>query len=196
LGRAQGMPRHAAAMEDPIEPAGRRLRFLALAVLAGLVCVPLLAQASPYTVVLGTDVLIAVLFAASLHFIAGPGGMHSFGHAAYFGLGCYGAGLLLKLAGLPMLAAIAAAPLVAAVGAALFGWFSVRLSGVYLAMLTLAFAQIVWAIVFQWEALTGGSNGVLGLWPTPPLNVAWIYYLFVLALTAAGVLLLRRFVFA
>ncbi|TMH71586.1 MAG: ABC transporter permease [Betaproteobacteria bacterium] len=196
LGRAQGMPRHAAAIQDPIEPAGRRARLLALAVLAALLCVPLLAKASPYTLVLGIDVLIAVLFAASLHFIAGPGGMHSFGHAAYFGLGCYGAGLLLKLAGFPMAGAIAAAPLVAALGAAIFGWFAVRLSGVYLAMLTLAFAQIVWAIVFQWEALTGGSNGVLGIWPTAPFNSAWVYYLLVLALTLAGVLAMRRILFS
>src|SRR5438270_4372065 len=145
---------------------------------------------------LGTDVLIAVLFAASLHFIAGPGGMHSFGHAAYFGLGCYGAGLLLKLAGFPMLAAIAAAPFVAAAGAALFGWFAVRLSGVYLAMLTLAFAQIVWAIVFQWEALTGGSNGILGIWPTPPFDDRAALFWLSAALTVFGVLLLRKFLFA
>ena len=71
-----------------------------------------------------------------------------------------------------------------------------RLSGVYLAMLTLAFAQIVWAIVFQWEGLTGGSNGVLGIWPTPPFNSAWIYYLLVLGLTVLGVLLMRRILFA
>ena len=195
LGRAQAMPRHTAAIENPIAPAGRGLRLFALAVLIVLLSLPLLAR-SPYTVVLGTDVLIAVLFAASLHFIAGPGGMHSFAHAAYFGLGCYGAGLLLKLAGLPMVGAIAAAPLVAAAGAALFGWFAVRLSGVYLAMLTLAFAQIVWAVVFQWEALTGGSNGVLGIWPSAPFNKEWAYYLLVLALTVGGVLLMRRVLFA
>jgi branched-chain amino acid transport system permease protein len=195
LGRAQAMPRHTAAIENPIEPASRGLRLFALAVLIALACLPFLSR-SPYTVVLGTDVLIAVLFAASLHFIAGPGGMHSFGHAAYFGLGCYGAGLLLKLAGLPMAGAIAAAPLVAAAGAALFGWFAVRLSGVYLAMLTLAFAQIVWAVVFQWEALTGGSNGVLGIWPSAPFNHEWAYYLLALALSVGGVLLMRRMLFA
>jgi branched-chain amino acid transport system permease protein len=196
LGRAQGMPRHAAAIEDPLKPAGRALKIFSIVVLAALLSVPLLAKASPYTLVLGTDVLIAVLFAASLHFIMGPGGMHSFGHAAYFGLGCYGAGLLLKLAGFPMAGAIAAAPLAAALGAAIFGWFAVRLSGVYLAMLTLAFAQIVWAIVFQWETLTGGSNGVLGIWPTAPFNSAWVYYLLVLALTVAGVLAMRRILFS
>jgi branched-chain amino acid transport system permease protein len=196
LGRPQGISRHAAAIEDPIAPAGKGLKAFAALVLLVLLLVPFVSKISPYTIVLGTDVLIAVLFAASLHFIAGPGGMHSFGHAAYFGLGCYGAGLLLKLAGVPMLGAIALAPLVAAAGAALFGWFSVRLSGVYLAMLTLAFAQIVWAIVFQWEKLTGGSNGVLGLWPSAPFNTGWVYYLLVLGLTVAGVLLLRRFLFS
>ena len=121
---------------------------------------------------LGIDVLIAVLFATSLHFIMGPGGMHSFGHAAYFGLGAYGAALLVKSLRLPMGLALAVAPLVAAAGALLFGWFAVRLSGVYLAMLTLAFAQIVWAIVFQWENVTGGINGVVGVWPTAAVRHA------------------------
>jgi ABC-type branched-subunit amino acid transport system permease subunit len=72
----------------------------------------------------------------------------------------------------------------------------VRLSGVYLAMLTLAFAQIVWSIVFQWENLTGGSNGVVGIWPTAPFDTAATYYLLVLALAVAGVLLLRRMLFS
>ena len=89
-----------------------------------------------------------------------------------------------------------AAPLVALAGALLFGWFAVRLSGVYLAMLTLAFAQIVWALVFQWEALTGGSNGVIGVWPPPPFDKAWVYFLLSLVLAVIGVLMLRRFLFA
>ena len=161
-----------------------------------LAALPLAGKSLPYGMVLGVDVLIAVLFAASLHFIMGPGGMHSFGHAAYFGLGAYGAALALKLGGAPMPAALVAGPLVAAVGGVLFGWFSVRLSGVYLAMLTLAFAQIVWSIVFQWEQVTGGSNGVNGVWPSPPLDRGWAYYLLALACTAAGVLLLRRILFA
>ena len=83
----------------------------------------------------------------------GPAGMVSFGHAAYFGLGAYAAGLLLKRGGLPMEAALVLAPLVAGAFAVVYGWFCVRLSGVYLAMLTLAFAQISWSIVFQWDSL-------------------------------------------
>ena len=196
LGRAQGAVRSVAEPEDPIRPASPLLKVLGAAVLAILLCLPLLAQSSPYVLILGIDVLIAVIFATSLHFIAGPGGMHSFGHAAYFGLGAYGAALLVKWLAVPMGLALAAAPLVALAGALLFGWFAVRLSGVYLAMLTLAFAQIVWAAVFQWEELTGGSNGVIGVWPPPPFDRAWVYFLLTLVLAVIGVLLLRRFLFA
>jgi branched-chain amino acid transport system permease protein len=196
LGRAQGAVRSIAEPEDPIRPATPMLKALAAVVLALLLFLPLLAQGSPYLLVLGIDVLIAVIFATSLHFIMGPGGMHSFGHAAYFGLGAYGAALLVKWLAAPMGVALAAAPLVALAGALLFGWFAVRLSGVYLAMLTLAFAQIVWAAVFQWEDLTGGSNGVIGVWPPRPFDSASVYFLLTLALAVIGVLLLRRFLFA
>jgi branched-chain amino acid transport system permease protein len=137
-----------------------------------------------------------VLFATSLHFIMGPGGMHSFGHAAYFGLGAYAAALLAKWLAAPMLVSLAAAPVAAFLGALLFGWFAVRLSGVYLAMLTLAFAQIVWAAVFQWEGLTGGSNGVVGVWPAAPFDTRGGYFLLTAAFAVAGVMLLRRFLFA
>jgi ABC-type branched-subunit amino acid transport system permease subunit len=195
-GRAQAQVRSIAEPEDPIRPATPALKALGLAVLALLLCLPLLAQSSPYLLILGIDVLIAVIFAASLHFIMGPGGMHSFGHAAYFGLGAYGAALLVKWLSLPMGWALAAAPLAALAGALLFGWFAVRLSGVYLAMLTLAFAQIVWAAVFQWEAFTGGSNGVIGVWPPPPFDRSWVYFLLTLVLAVIAVLLLRRFLFA
>jgi branched-chain amino acid transport system permease protein len=196
LGRAQGMVRSVAEPEHPIRPASPLLKILGAAVLTGLLCLPLLAQTSPYALILGIDVLIAVIFATSLHFIAGPGGMHSFGHAAYFGLGAYGAALLVKWLAVPMGVGLAAAPVVALAGALLFGWFAVRLSGVYLAMLTLAFAQIVWAAVFQWEGLTGGSNGVIGVWPPPPFDKSWVYFLLTLILAVIAVLLLRRFLFA
>ncbi len=196
LGREQANVRSVADPEEPIRPATPPLKIAGLVLLVVLACLPLLAKSSPYTLVLGVDVLIAILFAASLHFIMGPGGMHSFGHAAYFGLGAYGAALLVKWLAAPMGLALAAAPVVALFGALLFGWFAVRLSGVYLAMLTLAFAQIVWAAVFQWEALTGGSNGVIGVWPTAPFDNNTTYYWLALALTVVGVLLLRRILFA
>ncbi|MBV9558272.1 MAG: ABC transporter permease [Pseudolabrys sp.] len=196
MGKPQGVVRSVADPEEPIRPATSAVRTLGVITLALLLAMPIIGQSSPYLLILGIDVMIAVLFATSLHFIAGPGGMHSFGHAAYFGLGAYGAALLVKWLAAPMGVAIAFAPFAALLGALLFGWFAVRLSGVYLAMLTLAFAQIVWALVFQWEFLTGGSNGVIGVWPPPPFDHASVYFLLTVLLAIAAVLLLRRFLFA
>jgi branched-chain amino acid transport system permease protein len=177
-------------------PAEPPLRFgpveRAACVAALLLLTALPAVSGEYTLVLLTDILVFALFAASLHFIMGPGGMMSFGHAAYFGLGAYGAGLLALRAGLPMELALAAAPLVAALGAVVFGWFSVRLSGVYMAMLTLAFAQIAWSVVFQWDAVTGGSNGLVGVWPARWLASKTAYFYLALALCAGGIALLWR----
>jgi branched-chain amino acid transport system permease protein len=196
LGRAQIAVRSISEPEPPLCPATAGFKIFAAVVLIITAALPLLARSSPYTLVLGVDVLVAVLFATSLHFIMGPGGMHSFGHAAYFGLGAYGAGLATKWFALPMPAALMIAPLAAAVGALVFGWFSVRLSGVYLAMLTLAFAQIVWSIVFQWQDITGGSNGILGIWPIAPFDRLSVFFLLTLTVVIAGVVVLRRILFA
>ena len=196
LGKPAATVRNAAEIEPPLVSAPRALKLFALIVFLLLLAVPLVEAQFPYTVVLLIDVLIAVLFAASLHFIMGPGGMHSFGHAAYFGLGAYGAALFFKAFGLPMELSLLLAPLIAGLGALLFGWFSVRLSGVYLAMLTLAFAQIVWSVVFQWDEFTGGSNGIVGIWPASWLSPKWVYYYLTLAATVGGVLLLRKILFS
>jgi branched-chain amino acid transport system permease protein len=167
-------------------------RKLLLAGVLGLALVP--AFSGGYALVLLTDVLVFALFAVSLHFLLGPGGMVSFGHAAYFGLGAYAAALLVLRAGLPMELALVVGPLAAAAGAALFGWFCVRLSGIYLAMLTLAFAQIVWSIAFQWDGVTGGSNGLVGLWPASWLGSRGAYYGATLMLCALGIAALWRIV--
>lgn len=196
LGRAQGPSRNSAPPEAPLRLADRRTVAAASLLFVLLLLLPALTTHFPYALVLCIDLLVAALFAASLHFIMGPGGMHSFGHAAYFGLGAYGAALLLKRAGLPMELALAAAPLAAAAGAFIFGWFSVRLSGVYLAMLTLAFAQIVWSVGFQWDEVTGGSNGLIGIWPAAWLSDKRAYYFLTLLLVAAAVLALRRILFS
>jgi branched-chain amino acid transport system permease protein len=196
LGKAQAPSRHASAAEAPLHLAGRRELLAGGALLAVLVLLPLLTAGSPYVTVLAIDLLVAALFAASLHFIMGPGGMHSFGHAAYFGLAAYGAALLVRKAGAPMELALVLAPLVAAAFATLFGWFSVRLSGVYLAMLTLAFSQIAWAIVYQWDSVTGGSNGITGVWPAPWLADKRAYYYFALAFVVVGAWALRRVLFS
>jgi len=196
LGGIMVSPRAVGGTDPPLRPASKLFKTGAAALLVALASLAGAHASSPYALVLGTDVLIAIIFAASLHVIMGPGGMHSFGHAAYFGLGAYGAALLVKLLQIPMLGALLAAPIAAGVGAMLFGWFAVRLSGIYLAMLTLAFAQIVWSIVFQWQDLTGGSNGVLGIWPSPPFDAPWRFYLLALAVAAIVIVALRTMVFS
>ena len=194
LGRMPAQSRGAGAVEPPLLLPSRGL-LAALAALAfGLALVP--AVQTGYTLVLLTDILLFALFAVSLHFIMGPGGLHSFGHAAYFGLGAYGAGLLVHKGGVPMEAALLAAPWLAALGALVFGWFCVRLSGVYLAMLTLAFAQIAWSVIFQWDAFTGGSNGIVGIWPAAWLSSKTAYYYLTLVACLGGIALLWRVLYA
>ncbi len=196
MGKAQAAARAMGEAEMPIRPSDK-LFMTGVAVLAlALLVLPPVTTESPYVVVLMIDLLIAALFAASLHFIMGPAGMHSFGHAAYFGLGAYAAALVVRKLGLPMETALVLAPVVAAIGALIVGWFSVRLSGVYLAMLTLAFAQIVWASVYQWDDFTGGSNGMTGVWPAEWLSDKSAYYYLTLALVAASLWALRRMLFS
>jgi branched-chain amino acid transport system permease protein len=158
---------------------GRREMLVAGLVVAALIVLPFVRD--EYAVVLATDIVIAALFAASLQFLLATGGMTSFGHAAYFGVGAFAAAIAVKH-GWPMLAALALAPAAALFAALVFGWFCVRLAGVYLAMLTLAFAQIVWSIAWQWDGVTGGSNGLVGIWPSPWLSTRTGFYWFTLAL--------------
>jgi len=196
LGRPQAASRNPADIEAPLRPARPALRLAAWLLVVLLLALPLAGQSFPYAVTLSIDLLIAALFATSLHFIMGPAGMHSFGHAAYFGLGAYGAALFFKALAMPMEGSLLAAPLVAGLGALLFGWFCVRLSGVYLAMLTLAFSQIVWSIVYQSDELTGGSNGIVGIWPSAWLAGRGAYFYLTLVLCAGCIWLMRRILFS
>ena len=192
MGRPQAAVRAPADAPRPPVRRGRAWRVAGATLLLGLLAWPVATAASPYLTVLAIDLLTAALFAASLHFIMGPAGMASFGHAAYFGLGAYAAALLAHWLHLPMAWTLAVSPWVSAAAALMFGWFCVRLSGVYLAMLTLAFAQIVWSIVFQWDSVTGGSNGLTGIWPAPWLSDKTAFYLLTLGLVAGSVILMRR----
>jgi len=171
------------------------------AVIAVIVSAALPLVAGDYALNVGAEIAIFVIFAASLHFLMSAGGLASFGHAAYFGLGAYGVAFLAKLVGLPMIASLLLGPLLGLLGAALFGFFAVQLSGVYFAMLTLAFAQIVWSIAFQWVALTGGDNGILGVWPerwaASPARFYWLsLFIAVLAVAALRIAVFSPFGFA
>ncbi|MFQ5520542.1 MAG: branched-chain amino acid ABC transporter permease, partial [Candidatus Methylomirabilia bacterium] len=139
---------------------------------------------SSFYVSLATEILILALFASSLNLLTGYGGMVMFGHAAYFGIAAYALALLVKKADTPELLALLICPLVSAAAAAVFGFFCVRLTRVYFAMLTLAFAQIAYTVVFQWYSFTGGDNGIPGVWSSGiiPSSVAspMGYYYFTL----------------
>jgi len=163
-------------------------RAWVVAVLAALVVIPPVLPTFHVWVLV--EILAFALFAASLHLLMGTGGMVSFGHAAAFGLGAYGAALAMKLGAMSMPAAFVAGPIVAAVVTLVIGFFCVRLSSIYFAMLTLAFAQIGYAIVHQWYDVTGGDNGLLGVWPAPWLASPVRYYYLALVACAGGIALL------
>jgi len=179
------LPEQRALVVDP----GAREAAIAAGLALAFLALPMLSD--EYARILATDILIATLFAASLRFLMGPGGLASFGHAAYFGVGAYAAALAAKH-GAPFAASLVAAPAAALVAAIAFGWFCVRLSGVYLAMLTLAFAQITWSVAFQWDAVTGGSNGIVGVWPPEWLADRTHYQWLTLAVVALALVALAR----
>ena len=126
---------------------------------------------SRYDTFLASQITIDALFAVSLNLLLGTTGLVSFGHVAYFGVGAYVCGILMKTYGVPFTVAFPAAGLGAALFALISGYFCVRLMKLYFAMLTLAFSQIIWAIAYKWNAVTGGDNGLPEI-PYP--NLDWM----------------------
>jgi branched-chain amino acid transport system permease protein len=120
---------------------------------------------------LGTRVLVLGLAAMSLNFLLGFTGVLSFGHAAYFGLGAYGAGLSLKLVAASTPLALLLGTLLGGVAGAILGALIVRRRGVYFAMVTIAFGQVFYYIAFRWNTLTGGDDGLRGF-SRQPLHIA------------------------
>ena len=142
--------------------------------LAAIAALAILALAMPFLLpsvhlYLVTEALILGLFATSLNLLVGGAGVVSFGHALYFGLGAYGCGLLMKQAHWPFVPALLAGAALAGAGGLVVGALCVRVTQVYFAMLTLAFAQVGWAVVFRWSAVTGGDQGMTGI-PYPGLD--------------------------
>ena len=192
FGREEKAGEHGQAGEPdrPIRPARLRGRLLVGALILALALVPFFG--GNFTQVLLTDIIIFCLFAASLQFMLSTGGLVSFGHAAFFGGGAYAAALLVTYADSPMELAFLFAPLGAGLLAIAFGWFCIRLSGVYFAMLTLAFSQLVWSLVFQWYDVTGGDDGLVNIWPSAWLSGTTTYYYFTLVIGVGGIIFLRH----
>jgi branched-chain amino acid transport system permease protein len=152
-----------------------------------------LGRTGEYWIWVTTEMIISALFAMSLNLILGYGGMVSFGHAAFFGVGAYTVALLMKKAGAPLYLALLAAPVVSALAAAVIGWFCVRLIGLYFAILTLAFGQLLYMVAFQWYTFTGGDDGIHGV-PRPEFLGPVNYYLLCLILFLVCLLIMRMII--
>jgi branched-chain amino acid transport system permease protein len=150
---------------------------------------------------LATQVLIYGLFALGFNMLYGYTGLLSFGHAAYWGLGAYGTGIALAKLGVTSLwVGLACGLALATAGGALIGFFCLRRRGIYFAMLTLAFAQLLYFVGFHLSEWTGGDDGLRGI-PALPLSVAGLplsiesplaFYYFTLALVVLAVASLKR----
>jgi len=119
-----------------------------------------------YTAIAGR-VLVMALAAMGLNLLLGYTGVLSFGHAAYFGLGAYGAGLTLKYVAASTPLAILAGTLLGGIAGTLFGLLLVRRRGVYFAMVTIAFGQVCFYIAYKWDDFTGGYDGLRGFVRAP-----------------------------
>ncbi len=157
-----------------------------------LVLLPL--TESRFYVFLATDILIMGLFAVSLNLLLGYTGLVSFGHAAYFGVGAYTCTLMMQKAGAAFPISFVAAGVLGALVALVIGFFCVQLTKIYFAMLTLAFSQIVWAIVFKWNSLTNGDTGIIGINFPQHLDSPTRFYYFTLAVIVVSFYFLRRLV--
>lgn len=161
------------------EAGAKRLSYLGLGLWLALwgVGVALLAQilwGTDYSREIIADALIYMLLGLSLQWMMGLAGWVSFGHAAFFGLGAYAASWTWNAGWTSIPLAILAGCFSATALALLFGAALVRMHGVYLAMLSLALAQSLWALAIQWVPVTGGDNGLIGLaWLPAGDKTAW-----------------------
>ena len=124
---------------------------------------------SEYYTRLAVEAMILAVFAMSLDLIMGYAGIASFGHAAYFGAGGYALAVIVVHVTDSIWAALLASAMVSGLLALLVGVLSIRAKGIYFAILTMAFAEVLYRIVFHTPFL-GGSDGMVGL-PTPDLNL-------------------------
>ena len=148
---------------------------------------------------LGSHVVIMGLAAMAFNLLLGFTGVMSFGHAAFFGLGAYGAGFALKLFTSSTPLAVLLGMLLGGVVGGLLGTMLVRRRGVYFAMITIAFGQVFYFIAFRWNTVTGGDDGLRGFTRQPVHLGPWVvdiehssvlFYYFVLACFAIATALM------
>ena len=148
----------------------------------------------PFWLFVAVEAVVFALYAASFNVLLGYGGMLSFGHAAFFGVGAYAVALLMNRAALALAVTLVLAPLAAALVAAVIGYFCVRLTGIYFAMLSFAFQMLLYTVALKAAWLTGGDDGITGLRTAGLLADPRRWYFFVVALVALALLGLHRVV--
>ena len=156
----------------------------------------LLAVSPPLLVFALIEVMIFALYASALNLLLSFSGMVSFGHAVYFGLGAYGLALSITHFDFPIALGIVAGPLVAAFFGLVYGILCVQLTAIYAAMLTLACAEVTYAVVFQWFDVTGGDSGISGHVPTMLGLAPYQFGLVVLCVVTVAILMLWRVVYS
>lgn len=169
---------------------------LLIAALAALALLP--TYTSSYGLKIATEVLIYGILTMSLDLLLGYTGLPSLGHAAFFGLGAYGAAVIGKRLSVSLLVTLPAAVIVAAIGALIIGALVLRSRGIYFLMLTVAFGQMVFAVAYRWKSITGGPDGLVGV-SRPRLgslsfNSSINFYLLTLVIFALVYLVLKRIV--
>lgn len=159
-----------------------------LAVLAVLLALPF--GLSDYYVSMATKMLILALFAMSLDLLLGYAGLASLGHAAFFGMATYAVALATLRAGLDPWLALPIGVVLATLTGALYGVLALRARGTYFLMITLALAQVLWAVAFGWRTMTGGDDGLPNV-PRPELVASTLrFYYFSVAVVGLGTVLL------
>ncbi len=168
--------------------------------LTAIACAVLPWAVPQHSLTILVEALIFGLFAMSLDLLVGYCRLYSFGHAAAYGLGAYSYALILTHAPLPLPAGLLLAVAVTSVVAVPIAWICTRSTGVSFAMLTLAFAQLGYAMLFRFRDLTGGSDGLVGIARHPgPFGIDWFqsklgYYYLVLGCLLGSYLLCRAIV--
>jgi branched-chain amino acid transport system permease protein len=153
----------------------------ALLLTVGLLSLPFWADKSWISVI--TEVMILSVAVTALNMLIGYCGLVAFGHAAFYAVGAYTVALVITKTAIPFWVSFLAAPFVSAIIALIVGWFCLRLVEVYFSLLTVAFAQVIFYILFEWYSFTGGDQGIGGL-PVPDLLMPVSnYYFFTLVIT-------------
>jgi branched-chain amino acid transport system permease protein len=146
-----------------------------------------------YLAILG-EALIMSLLALSFNLLFGYMGQLSFGQAAFYGVSGYTVAMLITKAHFNFWLSLVAGVFVASLLGLVIGFFCVRLRGIYFSILTLAFGQLIYFVIYKWHDFTGGDDGIQGVFPPEILQSPIHYYFFMLVVVVFAALILWRIV--